>query len=388
MQCRQPPPVDSKPEAINFPSTHYEMSRDTTPFVPPVRYPSPPRNMWYEVPEQPPSSAHRPRQIFPWEAKQPTPSRSFIDPLSQDRFQVSRAAESGKNQEALAQDLSLTGASPDCGIPSISVTTGTPQEENSETALATTGDPWNSFSRANAWDEVPEIGRYVEGLQKRRRSKSRGGVTSSGSATSPSAVAETLQMPRVLKVTDFPTEVERPSLPVTPAPIKRPSFWGEDNNRFSAADKAHPLPAAEGVPSQSDWVCVHGRRWRPTDCPCNLTDVLLPNKDAAVQLRKLAQQQSEALLRRLSGSDGAADRRLSHDIPSRPLPFGSESLQSPTYVAQARPSSVLSPRPVPGKTRATNLVEGLVGVNDPSSKTHGKDEGIRATEHEGSTAAA
>lgn len=308
--------------------------------------------------------------------------------MSQDRFRVSRAAESGKNQEALAQDLSLTGASPDCGIPSISVTTGTPQEEKSETTLSTTGDPWNSFSRANAWDEVPEIGRYVEGLQKRRRSKSRGGVTSSGSATSPSAAAETLQTPRVLKVTDFPTEVERPSLPVTPAPIKRPSFWGEDNDRFSAADKAHPLPAAEGVPSQSDWVCVHGRRWRPTDCPCNLTDVLLPNKDPAVQLRKLAQQQSEALLRRLSGSDGAADRRLSHDIPSRPLPFGSESLQSPTYVAQASPSSVLSPQPVPGKTRAANLVEGLVGVNDPSSETHGKDEGIRAAEHEGSTAAA
>ncbi|QPH17262.1 hypothetical protein C2857_002077 [Epichloe festucae Fl1] len=361
---RQPPPIDSKPEAINFPSTHYEMSRDTTPFVPPVRYPSPPRNMWYEIPEQPPSSADKPRQIFPWEAKQPTPSRSFIDPLRQERFQVSRAAESRENQEALAQDLSLTGASPDSGIPSISVTTGTPQEEKSETALATTGDPWNSFSRANAWDEVPEIGRYVEGLQKRRCSKSRGSFTSSGSATSPSAAAGTLQMPRALKVTEFPTEVERPSLPVTPAPMKRPSFWGEDNHHFSAGDRAHPLPAAEGVPSQPDW-------------------------DPAVQLQKLAQQQSEALLRRLSGSDGATGRRLRHDIPSRPLPFGSASLQSPTYVAQACPSSVLSPQPVPGKTRAANLVEGLVDAKEDSpSETHGKDEGTRAAEHEGSTAAA
>ncbi|KAF4961891.1 hypothetical protein FZEAL_11007, partial [Fusarium zealandicum] len=35
---RHPPPADSKPEAMNFPSTHYEMSRDTTPFVPPERY--------------------------------------------------------------------------------------------------------------------------------------------------------------------------------------------------------------------------------------------------------------------------------------------------------------------------------------------------------------
>lgn len=48
-------------------------------------------------------------------------------------------------------------------------------------------------------------------------------------------------------LTDFPTEVERPSLPVTPAPIRRPSFWGEER------DAAGELPRAEGVPEQSDW---------------------------------------------------------------------------------------------------------------------------------------
>lgn len=50
-----------------------------------------------------------------------------------------------------------------------------------------------------------------------------------------------------LILTDFPTEVERPSLPVTPAPIRRPTFWGEER------DAAGELPRAEGVPEQSEW---------------------------------------------------------------------------------------------------------------------------------------
>ena len=51
-----------------------------------------------------------------------------------------------------------------------------------------------------------------------------------------------------MRLTDFPSELERPSLPVTPAPIRRPSFWGEER------DQEGELPAAEGVPSQEDWV--------------------------------------------------------------------------------------------------------------------------------------
>ena len=33
-----------------------------------------------------------------------------------------------------------------------------------------------------------------------------------------------------LIITDFPSAVERPSLPVTPAPIRRPTFWGGERN--------------------------------------------------------------------------------------------------------------------------------------------------------------
>ena len=50
-----------------------------------------------------------------------------------------------------------------------------------------------------------------------------------------------------MRLTDFPTEFERPSLPVTPAPVRRPSFWGAER------DAQGDLPGAEGVPDQSDW---------------------------------------------------------------------------------------------------------------------------------------
>jgi len=50
-----------------------------------------------------------------------------------------------------------------------------------------------------------------------------------------------------LILTDFPTADDRPSLPVTPAPIRRPTFWGEER------DEAGELPGAEGVPDQAEW---------------------------------------------------------------------------------------------------------------------------------------
>ena len=50
-----------------------------------------------------------------------------------------------------------------------------------------------------------------------------------------------------MKLTDFPTAFERPSLPVTPAAVRRPTFWGEDREDPSG------LPGAEGVPKQQDW---------------------------------------------------------------------------------------------------------------------------------------
>ncbi|KAG6008795.1 hypothetical protein E4U21_003824 [Claviceps maximensis] len=351
---RQPPPPNSKPEAVDFPTAYYEMSRDTSQFVPPVRYPSPPKNMWYEVPKQAPVSVGKgkPRQVFPWEAKQPAPSRSFVGSGTHEPNLVSSAAEASMPSEDLAQGSSHTRSSSGPAPPLSSSGTRILQEGNSGSAPAITGDPWNSFSRTNAWDDIPGIGRYVENFHKHTRTDNRSNINTPEFAISRSASAATLEMPRALRVTDFPTEVERPSLPVTPAPIKRPSFRSEERNYHGAGDQTHSLPAAEGVPSQSDW-------------------------DPAAQLQMLAQQQSEALLRRLS-----EDRRLSKNGPSRPLPSGPETLQFPSYVVQALPSSRLStPQPVPGKTAASRSAESSATAHIPTSKIHTRVDDVGTAEH-------
>lgn len=104
-----------------------------------------------------------------------------------------------------------------------------------------------------------------------------------------------------MKLTDFPTELERPSLPVTPAPVRRPRFWGDER------DEEGELPAAEGVPAQTDW-------------------------DPAAQLDILARRQSEVLASKLGADESG------REIPTRPLPYGSEGVKSPTYVAPVPPS--------------------------------------------------
>jgi len=55
-------------------------------------------------------------------------------------------------------------------------------------------------------------------------------------------------------------------------------------------------------------------------------------QDPAVQLEQLARRQSDVLANKL-GKDGSPAR----EIPLRPLPYGSEGVVSPTYVAQAPP---------------------------------------------------
>ncbi|POR33461.1 Glycogenin-1 [Tolypocladium paradoxum] len=368
---RQPPPLDSKPEAINFPSTHYEMSRDTKPFVPPARYPSPPRDMWYEVPKQaPPPPADPPRAIFPWEKSQPTPSRAF----AKERPEVSLATQGSANEPA---ESSAAGAQ------------GAPQTRTTPTVSPIPSDPWTSFPRLNAWDDMPEIGRYVEGLQqKHRRLRGRGAAGGSPagvlSPTGPGVAGPDGVRPRTLKLTDFPSEAERPSLPVTPAPIRRPSFWGDDAPELGEGDAgASHLPAAEGVPAQTEWVCVHGRRWTPADCPCNLTDVDNPHKDPAQQLRKLAKQQSEALLRKLGGDGEGPEGIVSREIPSRPLPFGSATVKSPTCVAQSAPPSVLSPQPVKKQASTAGLLRSVDRPDKlPATEAMASQRGTGSEEHE------
>lgn len=344
---RQPPPADSKPEAMNFPSTQYSMSQDAALFVPPERYPSPPKNMWYEVPSEPPAPpAQAPRPLFPWEGHQPRPSRSFApDSFAPGHIDTAHGEhKTGDGSQADAEESSTGSAPADTG--------SDPQAPSTPTVMVSpppVTDIWSSFQSSNAWDEIPEIGRYVEGLQKHRRIRSQGSVGTVGSPAGRGAGGRRMEKPSGFKLTDFPSEVERPSLPVTPAPIARPSFWSEGDTETEDPESTHALPAAQGVPAQSDWVCVHGRRWAPSDCICDLTDLIFVHKDPEEQLQKLARLQHEALLRKLGGqgsNEGDETANVKRAIPKRSLPFGSEDAKSPTYIQQAPATShVSAPQP-------------------------------------------
>lgn len=333
--------------------------------------------MWYEVPkEKPAPPAEKPRPIFPWESQQPRPTRVFADQPAPSEpepsmTEGSTAATSGEKRSTMDSRTTLAE----------SFVTETSEMEHSTpttpTVKVTPADPWASFTRANAWDDDPSIGKYVDSMPLYRRHRSQGSIpgqaSPGGAAPSQqdtSAGAEWRR--RGSKLTDFPSAVDRPSLPVTPAPIRRPKFWGaggpgtEDDD-----DDDDLLPAADGVPRQSDWVCVHGRTYRPGDCPCDLTNLFRYYKDPVARLQLLAQQQSELLLQKL-GSAEAAERESGgpvgvqgRDISKRPLPFGSEAIVSPTYVAQSAP--VHSPQPV--KPAPRTLLEQSQDENEATQRT-------------------
>ncbi|SLM39851.1 Nucleotide-diphospho-sugar transferases [Lasallia pustulata] len=227
----QPPPHNARPEASNFPTQTYTMSEDHTLFQAP-KYPEPPKDMWYEVPKTSPTY-ERPKPIFPWEENQAKANRVFPDdePLSPPQRMLSPSWTTDDDTQA------ETSSPP------------TP------TSLVVPAEPFSAFTRTNAWDEIPEIERYIFNNLQRRHSKIH---VLSNSALNPGAKDASLDLQDAdsvpqrrrpsMRLTDFPTEIERPSLPVTPAPVRRSSnFWGEER------DAEGNLPAAEGVPKQEDW---------------------------------------------------------------------------------------------------------------------------------------
>lgn len=289
--AKAPPPPDSKPEASNFPVTHYDMSSDPTPFKAPERYPDPPKNMYYEVPKTP--TYQKPAPIFPWELNQTKARRVFPeDDPEKDAFQT---------RDEILRPIDAP----------VDADTSTPVTPTTPPVQHTPTDPWQTYTRGNAWDEIPEIERYIGKLQKNRK----GNIQvlqgySSGQVTGPG------ERRGSIRVTDFPSELERPSLPVTPAPIRKPSFWGTER------DEEGDLPSAEGVPSQEDW-------------------------DPAIQLEQLARRQSDVLASKLGGDSSPA-----REIPLRPLPYGSEGVTSPTYVARAPPEGAAT-----ASTGSTTIIE-------------------------------
>ena len=191
--------------------------------------------MYYDVPKQQ-AIPEQLKPIFPWEANQRKPTRVFADELP---------------------------PTPSETVPSVTTDDNTQAETispSTPTINVTSQEPLASFSRTNAWDDMPEIDRYIANLPQNRRAKvqvlsdsAKGQATANNQANTTSTSEASSQRPEgpdrrgSIKVTDFPTEIERPSLPVTPAPVRRPSFWGEER------DAAGDLPAAEGVPEQSQW---------------------------------------------------------------------------------------------------------------------------------------
>ncbi|EMR67439.1 putative glycogenin protein [Eutypa lata UCREL1] len=362
---RHPPPSDSKPEAENFPATVYEMSKDSAPFVPPERYPSPPKNMWYNVPKEPPAPATaKPKPIFPWEDHRSQPTRVFPDdtPEEQKPGFGNLSLSTGETWDP------TTAAAPGASTESSVITAETGSEDQKSepitpltpTIRITSSDPWTAFTRSNAWDEIPEIERYVDSMQqKHRRTRSLKSPGVIGLPSPGEGVDEAAWRRRGSKLTDFPSKDERPSLPVTPAPIRRPKFWGGGGGGGAGGhslggydgdeDDSPLLPAAEGVPEQTHW-------------------------DPVAQLQKLARQHSDALLQKLGGDggggggggggSGGGSNISSSDLPLRPLPFGSEALVSPTYVAptastraniSSSSSSIVSPQPVKGTAPAAAI---------------------------------
>lgn len=127
--------------------------------------------------------------------------------------------------------------------------------------------PWHTHgpTSKNAWDDVAGIESYVRALTASQRKRGQVQVLQHDAAAQPQQthilsptnepsadelIEKVKERRESLILTDFPTAIERPSLPVTPAPIRRNTFWGGQR------DSEGELPPAEGVPDQSDWVSI------------------------------------------------------------------------------------------------------------------------------------
>ena len=300
---RQPPPPNSRPEAANLPSQQYEMSDSKQLFEPPVNYPEPPRDLGYQVPEIRPTPTVPLKSIFPWEERAPKATRVF--PRSREPTPSPPEAQQTASPPVFTDSdtrdpeprrSSFSRTQPQASVtqrqPSpprhvfpwesrapkatrVFPTERPPSPPQSTQAVAideqtsTKGDmaipmspdnPWTTFAQqTNKWDDDPDIARFMEGFNKPRKAPiqvvhdSRPQTGADTLADGPPPLRERRTS---VKLTDFPTEIERPSLPVTPAPIRRSSYFGMNEPE---GQKEGALPIAQGVPSQDEWV----RRFNP-----------------------------------------------------------------------------------------------------------------------------
>ena len=246
-RTRFEPPSQSKPEAANFPSQTYTFSDSHSLFKAPQTYPAPPKDMWYNVPKSRPQPDEMPTPIFPWEREpdRPKATRVFAEDLPPEPTPAPAIPSPTHTFSTVHYQDELEAAPRGADIG------GTSLEGTSSTK--STDDQWQNFQQTNtnAWDSVPGIDNYVRAIIEShgRRGKTQIVQQASGMDDPGSPLLERRNRRESLIITDFPSAIERPSLPVTPAPVRRPMFWGEER------DEAGELPAAEGVPDQTEWVC-------------------------------------------------------------------------------------------------------------------------------------
>ncbi|KAK8199102.1 nucleotide-diphospho-sugar transferase [Phyllosticta capitalensis] len=233
---RSAPPAVSKPEAANLPSETYTFSENRELFQPPPSYPEPPRDMYYELPPKP-KAQDMPKPIFPWEQERERPraSRVFVEDAPPQAPPAAQPEEPEISRTLSDVQSPETHSSSSSGSPPL------------------VEDPWQTFGQnSNAWDAVPGIEKYVRnvmGTQGKRVKPSNislAGLGQPPDLMSPTGNGRTGRRESLI-LTDFPSAVERPSLPVTPAAVRRPTFWGGER------DEAGDLPPAEGVPNQAEW---------------------------------------------------------------------------------------------------------------------------------------
>ncbi|KAF2635735.1 nucleotide-diphospho-sugar transferase [Massarina eburnea CBS 473.64] len=190
------PPTGAGPEAANFPTQQYGFSAN---------------NRLFNAPQSHSSGGEKHKPIFPWEGREdlPKPTRVFAE-----------------DQQSDAE-------------PASTHTIPTASYEDAETYQE---------SNPNAWDTVPGIDTYVRAVLESRTQRGNSQVLHAQPGSDDISSPTMKGRHESLILTDFPSAVERPSLPVTPAPVQ-PNFWGEEKNQQSE------LPQAEGVPPQDQWVC-------------------------------------------------------------------------------------------------------------------------------------
>jgi glycogenin glucosyltransferase len=209
--------------------------------------------MWYQVPEEKPKPAAPPKPIFPWEREvdRPKATRVFVEDILPEPTPATAPVEHSLPSpthpfSTVHYEVNGNTSTAGVAVPSL----GSPQRATSPRRAE---EQWQTFqqSNVNAWDTVPGIDTYVRAIidNQTRWGKTQVIHHADGPDEVLSPTIGRKNRRESLILTDFPTAVERPSLPVTPAPMARPTFWGEER------DEQGELPQAEGVPDQAQWVC-------------------------------------------------------------------------------------------------------------------------------------